>query len=218
MLEKRTRSGPHEKTYLPAAGHDWLLPFYDPVVKLLGGNRIRKEFIEQADIRPGHNILEIGCGTGTVVVALKQSQPSAEVTGLDPDAKALERAKKKAGRNSLRIRFDQGFSGNLPYGDQSFDRVLSSLMFHHLDDREKEKTLREVKRVLKPGGSFHMVDFDQSKSNGFFARWFHSHEHLKDNSENRILTLLKEAGFSEPGSTGTGRNFFFNVRYYASVA
>jgi len=207
-----------QKTFLPAAGHDWLLPFYDPFVKLIGGDAIRKKLIEQADVRPGHNVLEIGCGTGSVVVAIKRSQPEAEVTGLDPDPKALERARKKAQRNSASIHFDQGFAGELPYPDHSFDRVISSFMFHHLDDPEKEKTLREVRRVLKPGGSFHMVDFDPSESGGLLTRLFHGHERLKDNSADRILGLFREAGFSDAKSTTTGRNLFFSVRYYASSA
>jgi ubiquinone/menaquinone biosynthesis C-methylase UbiE len=191
---------------------------YDPFVKLIGGDAIRKRLIEKAGVRSGHHVLEIGCGTGSVVVAIKRWQPEGEVIGLDPDPKALERARKKALRNSLSIHFDQGFSGELPYPDHSFDRVISSFMFHHLDDREKEKTLREVKRVLKRDGSFHMVDFDQSETGGLFTRWFHGHERLKDNSADRILALFTEAGFSDAKSTEKGRNLFFSVRYYASSA
>ena len=51
------------RTYLPAAGRDWLLPLYDPIVKLLGGEAARTVLIDQAALRPGQRLLEIGCGT-----------------------------------------------------------------------------------------------------------------------------------------------------------
>jgi ubiquinone/menaquinone biosynthesis C-methylase UbiE len=54
------------KTYLPAAGHDWLLPLYDPIVKLLGGDAARRALLDQACIQPGQRVLDIGCGTGAV--------------------------------------------------------------------------------------------------------------------------------------------------------
>jgi ubiquinone/menaquinone biosynthesis C-methylase UbiE len=81
------------------------------------------------------------------------------VVGLDPDPKALAIAKRKAQRAGLAIQLDQGFSDGLPYPDASFDRVFSSLMFHHLKAEEKAATLREVRRVLRPGGSLHLLDF-----------------------------------------------------------
>jgi ubiquinone/menaquinone biosynthesis C-methylase UbiE len=206
----------HGRTFLPAAGHDWLLPLYDPFVKLLGGDRVRKALIDQAGIQPNHKVLEIGCGTGSLVTAIKRSQPQAEVTGLDPDPRALERAKRKAHRNALTIHFEQGFSDQLPYADDFFDRVVSSFMFHHLNDGEKEKTLREVRRVLKSGGSFHMVDFEKSESGGGIARLFHSSERLKDNTVSRILTFLRDAGFENPEATRKAHLLFMPVVFYRS--
>jgi ubiquinone/menaquinone biosynthesis C-methylase UbiE len=206
-----------ERNFLPAAGHDWLLPLYDPFVKLAGGNAIRKRLIQLVDIQPGHAVLEIGCGTGSVVIEVKRSQPAAQVTGLDPDLKALERAKRKANRKKMTIRFDQGFSDQLPYPDQSFDRVLSSFMFHHLNDQEKEKTLEEAQRVLKPGGSFYLVDFEKHESGGMLARLFHSHERLKDNSVSRILTLFSKAGFADPKLIDKGRLLFLDVAYFGTT-
>src|SRR5205823_12021876 len=150
------------KTYLPAAGHNWLLPLYDPIVKLLGGDAARRALLDQAFIRPGQRVLDIGCGTGSLVVLLKRLHPDVNVVGLDPDPKALARARRKAEQASVSIKFDQGYSDQLPHPDGSFDRVFSSLMFHHLKDQEKEKTLREVVRVLKSDGSFQMLDFTES--------------------------------------------------------
>lgn len=211
-----------EKAYLPAAGHDWALPLYDPFVKLLGGEPTRLALIEQAAIRPRHRILEIGCGTGSVLVLVKRKHPDAEVVGLDPDPKALVRAKRKAERASVSIGLDQGFSGDMHYPDGSFDRVLSSFMFHHLDKVEKEKTLREVRRVLKPGGVFHMVDFAglDGRSGGFLVRMLHAHHRLDDNDEDRVLALMRQAGWGDVRKVREGAMFFGYMRlkyYQASV-
>src|SRR5437868_3243927 len=72
------------RTYLPAAGRDWLLPFYDPIVKLIGGEAVRGALLDQADLRPGQRVLEIGCGTGSLTAAIKSLHPDVEVVGLDP--------------------------------------------------------------------------------------------------------------------------------------
>ena len=87
-----------QKAYLPAAGRDIFLPFYDPLVKLLGGDRARRTLLDQAAIQPNHRVLDIGCGTGTMVLLIKQLHPQAQVTGLDPDPKALARANRKLQR------------------------------------------------------------------------------------------------------------------------
>jgi SAM-dependent methyltransferase len=103
------------KAYLPAAGKDWLLPLYDPLTKLLGVEAFHRRLINQATISLGHRVLEIGCGTGTLAILIKRLNPAAQVVGIDPDPKALERARRKAQRHGNAIQFDQGFSEELPY-------------------------------------------------------------------------------------------------------
>jgi len=83
--------------YIPAASHDWLLPFYDPFVKLLGADAARKTLLDQAAIQPGFRILDVGCGTGSFAILIKRLHPAVDVIGLDPDPFALARAKRKAG-------------------------------------------------------------------------------------------------------------------------
>ena len=138
------------KTYIPGFGHDWLLPLYDPLQKLLGFESYHRQLVDQADMRPSHRVLEIGCGTGNLAILTKRLHPGAEVVGLDPDPKALARGRRKAERFALAVRLDRGFAEELPYPDASFDRVFSAFMFHHLESDEKEKTLHEARRVLKP--------------------------------------------------------------------
>lgn len=215
MTNSNSGSG---KTFLPAAGRDWALPLYDPVVRWLGLGPTRERLVDQAAISPGHRILEIGCGTGDVLLAAARRHPHAELVGLDPDPKALDRARRKIARVTARIQLDRGFSDAMPYSDQSFDRVLSSFMFHHLPADAKAKTLREVYRVLRPDGSLHLLDFAGTGGGGraFLIRIFHSDQELADNAEDRVIARMREAGFRQAERVERQALFFGHVRlnYY----
>ena len=205
------------RTYLPAAGRDWRLPLYDPFVKLLGGDAARMALLDQAALRPGQCVLDVGCGTGTLATLIKQLHPEVKVVGLDPDPKALARARRKAERAA--VQFDHGFGDELPYPEASFDRVFSSFMFHHLSAEEKGSTLREVRRVLKTGGEFYMMDFEGPHGvHGLLARVLHAKKTLADNAEDRVLSLMREAGFTDPKKIGRRTMLFGGVAYYRASA
>ena len=211
-----------QRTYLPAAGRDLFLPLYDLVARAVGADQARQSLLDQPQLRSAQRVLDIGCGTGTFAVLLKKRFPKLEVIGLDPDQKALTRAKRKAERAGVSIRFDQGFADELQYESGSFDVVFSSFMFHHLEGRDRGKTLCEVRRVLKPAGSFYLLDFEVSEArsgHGLLAL-FHSSERLRDNSESRILTLMRDAGFSESKKIATRHVLFGFGRagYYQGAA
>ena len=203
-----------QREFLPAAGRDVFLPLYDPIVSLMGGKRARQELVQQASIEPDQRVLDLGCGTGTLVVLLKRKYATAQIVGLDPDPKALRRAKAKVKRAAVAVQLDRGFSDELPYEKGSFDRVLSSFMFHHLDDQERERTLREVLRVLKPGGSFHLLDFTggEDAMHGRWGRLVDSHARLKDNSQRRILEVMSRAGFAKAEKVKDGSMLFGLMR------
>jgi SAM-dependent methyltransferase len=218
-MKESVMQGNAHRTYLPAAGRDWLLPLYDVMTKLMGADRARAVLVEQAQVRPGQRVLDLGCGTGSMTILLKRRYPEVDAVGLDPDPKALAQASRKAARAAVAIRLDRGFGDELPYPEASFDRVLSSLMFHHIPTDEKGKTLRAVRRVLKPGGEFHMLDFEgQENSPHFLARLLHSSQRLKDNSESRVLGLMTEAGFAHPIKVGRRAMPFGHIAYYRATA
>ncbi|HKU27465.1 MAG TPA: class I SAM-dependent methyltransferase [Candidatus Sulfotelmatobacter sp.] len=188
-----------DRRYLPAAGRDAFLPFYDFIARLLGADKARRSLLQHAKLMPNERILDIGCGTGTFAVMAKQFYPSVDIVGLDPDPKALARASQKAEKARVSLRFDRGFADSLGYPTDTFDSVFSSFMFHHLESSNREKTLREVVRVLKPGGRFLLLDFEASDSGHGLMDLFHRTERLHDNSEDRILALMRQGGFSAYG-------------------
>jgi SAM-dependent methyltransferase len=187
------------RAYLPAAGRRWMLPMYDLLATVLGADPARRMLIEQVEPRSGDRVLDIGAGTGTLAVALKRLHPDVEMVALDPDLDALAVARGKAERAAVLVQFDHGFADALPYPDASFDRVTSSLMLHHLPPAEKERALREVRRVLRPGGRLHLLDFDGPTTSraGLLARRIHAAPPLGDNGEDRVLALMRAAGLED---------------------
>jgi ubiquinone/menaquinone biosynthesis C-methylase UbiE len=185
------------KHFVPAAGHHWLLPLYDPFCRLVGAERLRERLIDTAEIRAEQRVLDLGCGTGALSLAIKRRHPQVRVVGVDPDPKALARAREKAARAGHELTFDEAFGGELPYAEGSFDRVLSSLMLHHLTRDEKLGALREVRRVLAPGGAFYVLDLGPPRNalERGLTRLFHRGERLGDNVAGRIPALAREAGF-----------------------
>lgn len=208
-----------QRAYLPAAGHDWALPLYDSLLKLLGGDAARRRLIAQAALQPDDRVLEVGCGTGTLLMAIAKSCPGIQATGLDPDPRALARAQRKADAANVQLRLDRGFADVLPYPSESFDRVFSCLMFHHLADTdERRRMLGEARRVLAPGGRLELLDISPPRStHSGLARWLHSSAHLRDNAESRVLELMQDVGFS-PAVVDRGKMLGLHTAYYEASA
>jgi ubiquinone/menaquinone biosynthesis C-methylase UbiE len=204
--------------YLPGMGRDWLLPLYDPFTRLIGIEPAHRALAEQAELEAAARVLEIGCGTGNLARLVKRMRPQLEVVGLDPDPKALARAGRKARRAGVTLKLDRGFADELPYPDGSFDRVLSSLMFHHLEADLRAPSLRQVLRVLRPGGSLHLMDFGgESHHLHGLARLARRSRTLKDNWDDRILTLMREAGFADAVETGYLTKRIGRLTYYRAT-
>ncbi|OBA66264.1 SAM-dependent methyltransferase [Mycolicibacterium elephantis] len=182
--------------YLPAAGHDAFLPCYDLLTRVLGFGRVYDALIDQADLADGQRVLEIGCGTGNVITRVQRRHTGIEAVGCDPDPRALARARRKA-RGLAGIRFDRGYAQELPYADGEFDRVLSSMMWHHLDDRVKPQAAAEIFRVLRPGGRLYLLDVGgpMSADDGRAARRMLRSTHLAGSLGDAIPRLMRSVGF-----------------------
>ncbi len=225
-MEFMTKHHPHSATaamgdrhdYLPAAGHDALLPAYDLMTRLFGMPQVYDTLIEQAELEDGHRVLEIGCGTGNLTIRAKRARPAAEVIGSDPDPRALARAQRKA-RGLTGIRFDHGYAQKLPYRDGEFDRVLSSIMLHHLDPEVKAAAAAEVLRVLRPGGRLHIVDVggNMTAADGLVARRTLRNGHVADNLGDRIPRLLRAAGFDCAEIASQRLRLMGRITYYRAT-
>ncbi|MEO3759292.1 class I SAM-dependent methyltransferase [Mycobacterium sp. B14F4] len=199
-----TENRPHSITgalgnrhdYLPAAGHDAFLPGYDLLTRVLGIDRAHRMLITQAELTDGQSVLEVGCGTGNLITRVSRQYPAVTAVGCDPDPRALARAGRKARRLSG-ITFDRGYAQKLPYPDGQFDRVLSSMMWHHLGEDVKAEAAAEIFRVLRPGGSLHLVDVggEMTPEDGILARRMLRSPHVTGNLGDAIPRRLRSAGF-----------------------
>ena len=183
--------------YIPALSYRFLTPFYDLIQKYVVRDvRYKSLLIAQADIRPGQHVLDLGCGTGTLAILAKKAQPGAEVAGLDADPDMLKVARYKSSRMHVPVKFDVGFTNKLPYPDHSFDRVLSSIMIHHLKTPDKWETAREVYRVLKPGGQLHIIDFGKPVTwyGKLLGPFLHRFEEANDNIDGKLPEIFGAPG------------------------
>jgi ubiquinone/menaquinone biosynthesis C-methylase UbiE len=133
--------------------------FYD-YLTFTEKSKFRKNQIKLIDIRKGEKVLEVGCGTGALSILAKIAVgESGEVDGIDIAPKMIATAQQKARKSNLKINFRIAPVNELPYPDNSFDLVISSLMFHHLPVKVKKEGLEEIHRVLKKEGRLFLCDF-----------------------------------------------------------
>jgi ubiquinone/menaquinone biosynthesis C-methylase UbiE len=186
--------------YLPAVRFDFLTPVFDVFVRGTTRERTFKQrLLDQARLAAGLDVLDLGSGSGTLAVWAKQREPGLRIRGLDGDPAIIGQAVRKAERAGLEIAFDEGLSYELPYQDASFDRVLSSLFFHHLVLSDKERTIAEVTRVLRPGGELHVADWGEPRSlpeklGAVAIRRFDGDEPTRDNLAGRLPELFQAGG------------------------
>jgi ubiquinone/menaquinone biosynthesis C-methylase UbiE len=145
---------------------------------------------------------------------VKRAHPEAEVVGLDADPQMLKNARAKAAKEALAVEFDQGIASELPYPDAAFERVLSSIMIHHLKTPDKEKMAREVYRVLKPGGEMHVLDFGRPSTlyGRLIARVLRGFEETDDNFAGRLPGIFESGGLSVR-ETGDFQTFFGTLTF-----
>lgn len=190
------------RNFIPALGLHGLTPFYDSVVAFTTRERAFKQaLIRLAAVKAAERVLDVGCGTGTLAVAIKQAAPEAIVTGLDADEAMLARARRKARLGGAAVDFVRGDSRALPWADNSFDKVVSSLFFHHLEREDKGLTLREILRVLRPGGELLVADW--GRADGFRRVMFYVVQLVdgfagtQDNVAGRLPEFFARADFRD---------------------
>jgi ubiquinone/menaquinone biosynthesis C-methylase UbiE len=191
------------KEFIPAARIKLLTPLFDIGCSIGGfGKKYRQEVVKtlNTDNKKQNTklrVLDAGCGTGSLAVDLKKENPLLEIIGVDADPQILEYAKKKARNADVQITFQEAFLQELPFPDNHFDSVVSSLVSHHLKTDAKRSAFKELYRVTKKSGLFLLVDFGPptykwAPSFSLFTKYF---EEGNDNYDGKIPAMLKKAGF-----------------------
>lgn len=155
--------------------------------------RLRRMILDRARIAPGEAVLDVGCGTGSLALeARRRVGIGGSVHGIDASPEMIERATQKARDAGLAADFRQAAAQTLPFADACFDLVLSTLMLHHLPRADREQCVREIRRVLKPGGRLLAVDFDApSSASRSLLKHFHPHSHVAPDD---LVALVRDAG------------------------
>lgn len=196
-----------DSSYVPPLRFRSLTTFYDATVRVTTREaRWRPELVAQANVRAGHRFLDLGCGTGTLTILLKQAAPEAEVLGLDADAAALRIAREKVERDGLAIEFHQALIDEASFESASFDRVVSSLVFHHLAPPAKRRALARAREWLRPGGGLHLADWGRAGNVWHRVAFLgvqilDGFENTRDHVRTGLEPFLREAGFAEVEET-----------------
>jgi ubiquinone/menaquinone biosynthesis C-methylase UbiE len=187
--------------YVPALRFRALTRLYDPVVRVTTREaEFKRRLLDRAAIEPGDRVLDLACGTGTLAIDAKRHAAGAKLVGIDGDPEMLGRARGKAAHAGVEVEFDEGYSTALPYDDASFDKVLSTLFFHHLDLAGKRTTIAEIERVLRPGGELHVADWGRPSDPlmsvlSWPVRLLDGLDVTRENFDGRLPGMIAEGGF-----------------------
>jgi SAM-dependent methyltransferase len=191
------------RSFIPVLRFGVLTPAYDTVVRWTTRERtVKRALLEGANLDHAKRLLDVGCGTGTFAVAAKCRHRHLDVVGVDPDPVVLTRAREKARREGVDVTFLEGSATHLPAPDDAFDRVTSSLVFHHLTSDQKRRAAGEVARVLSAGGEFHMADWVQpanvlTRALFLSVQLLDGFETTRDHAQGLLIERLTSGGLAE---------------------
>ncbi|MEZ4666499.1 MAG: class I SAM-dependent methyltransferase [Anaerolineae bacterium] len=188
-------------SFIPALKFHRLTSLYDPVVRWTTREETFKCFlVEQADLSPNQWGLDLACGTATLALLIRKTHPQSHIVGIDGDAQILEIALRKVSDAHVDTSLLRGLSFELPYADDSFSAVFSTLFFHHLTRENKQRTMIEVLRVLQPGAALYIADWGKAQNllmrTAFLAvQLLDGFETTTDNVRGLLPDLLTDSGF-----------------------
>ena len=172
---------------------------YDLLVTVLfagRGPRVRTTIADAVGLAPGQQVLDVGCGTGTLAVALaKRVLPGGWAAGVDASSEMIAVAKAKGVRAKIDVHFEVAAAQKLPFADAMFDAVTTSLTIHHVPEADRLMAVRELLRVLRPGGQLLIAEFQAPTRPISKAMTRHLFGHaMADNDLTAIVDLAHDAG------------------------
>lgn len=206
--------------FTPALGFDGLTGFYDLAITLtMPEQKFRTKLIDELAPARGEAILEFGYGTAQNLILIQRRHTSTRLTGVDIDPKVRRIALHKLKRRGLSLSLDLYDGETLPYADNSFDKVFSSLVFHQLTRDTKLLCLKEIYRVLRPGGTLVIGDWGKPASR--FMRWafyivqlLDGFKTTADNVKGYMPVFMKQAGFRQVAERGSMNTRVGTYCYY----
>ena len=205
--------------FIPALRFRILTPFYDFFLRVVMKEATIKSRLV-AQLNPGNHerVLDFGCGTGTLTLMIKKAGPGCDVYGIDIDPAVLEIAGEKARRDHVDVHLILYNGTSLPFDRESFDKIATSLVVHHLSPEEKTRLFRELYRVLKKGGEFHILDFGIQRSlyTQLVTSFLKFLEPIEENLLGKIPEYLEFSGFEKPEEVGYENTLIGTLCFYRS--
>ena len=189
--------------YVPAAGRPGLTPLFDAVNAVtMRQRRWRPLLVERARAAGARKILDLGCGTGAMAIALARDLPAAKVIGIDGDPAVLSRARAKSAKVGVELELHEAFADAIPLADESVDCVVSTLVFHHLPAEVKRGALVEARRVLAPDGRLLICDVGRPRDPFMRAVFFlvqllDGFATTQENVTGKLPQLVAQSGYSD---------------------
>lgn len=192
-----------DRDFVPALGKSGSLDRYDAAIALMTREkRWRSDLLKLVGPQPGDRIVDIGCGTGTLAIALKECEPECEVLAVDPDPAVLEIARSKARTAGADIHWFEAMGDELDgiAALQGCDKIVSSLVFHQCPIEVKQAIAAQMHRLLRPGGQLFIADYGEQRSplmRMLFRQiqWLDGVEYTEPNARGCIPDTLAAAGF-----------------------
>lgn len=209
-----------ETKFVSALRFKWLTPLYDFFISItMPEKSIKKSLIEIAYLTDYANVLDFGCGTATLTIMAKEYRPLIKITGIDIDKSILAKANEKINSKKLNMILAAYNGERLPFEDSGFDRVISCLVFHHLETPVKQKVLAELFRITKKDGQLIIADFGRSDSwlQRLLFNMIRGLDGFKPTSANAkglMSLLIADAGFSNPTIKQKFKTIFGEVQIF----
>lgn len=211
--------------YIPASGRAWMTGSYDLTVALsMREHAWRPALVRSVahDLPRDATAVEVGCGTGSLTIALAEARPDASVVGIDGDPAILELARRKPGAE--RVTWLEGLAAtfDLPAGTGSVGAVLCSLVMHHLGDGAKAAALDHIASMLSPRGSLHVADWGPPRGpaaalGARALQLFDGREGPQSLLDGHLPRMLRAAGFAEPVRLAALRTVWGTLEVWRAV-
>jgi len=212
-----------KREFIPALGYSCLTGWYDLAIKLtMPEKKFRGRLVDELNPGDGETILEFGFGTGQNIILAHQRNNKAVLTGIDIDPTVKAIAEHKLNKLGYDIALCLYDGATFPYANNTFDKVFSSLVFHQLDQATKLACIKEIFRVLKPGGQVVIGDWGKAKNKTarfafYLVQMLDGFKTTNDNVNGLLPLFIEQSGFQQVTETGFINTKIGTYSYYKGI-